>query len=142
MLITYICKDKNNNFYYIINITVVLTHVLAPPAPLGSRLRDIKTIPLHIHFPNEVFHLLRILPILYNAHCALDRNANLHVSTGKGQIHHSSCRLPMPVDNVVSMAQSQQPVGSSVITSTSLPGRHSWRIMSTETALQFGHLSI
>jgi len=64
MLITYICKDKNNNVYYVNNITVVLTHVLAPPTPLGSRLRDLKTIPPHIHFPNEVFHLLWILPIL------------------------------------------------------------------------------
>jgi len=58
MLITYICKDKNNNFYHLNNITVVLTNVLAPWAPLGSWLWDLKTIPLHIHFPNEVFHLL------------------------------------------------------------------------------------
>ena len=59
MVITYICKDKNNNFYYVNNITVVLTHNLAPPAPpLGSRLGDLKMIPLHIHFPNKVFHLL------------------------------------------------------------------------------------
>ncbi len=51
-------KDKNNNLYYVNNITVVLTHVLAPPAPLGSWLGDLKMIPLHIHFPKEVFHLL------------------------------------------------------------------------------------
>ena len=60
----------------------------------------------------------------------------------KGQIHLSSCQLPLPVDDVVSMTQSQQLVGASVITSTSLPGRLSWRIMSAETALQVGHSRI
>ena len=38
-----------------------------------------------------------------------------------------------------SMAQSQQSVGSSVTTSTSLLGRLPWHKMSTETALQLGH---
>ena len=90
----HICIDKNNNFYQVNNITVVLTNVLAPWAPLGSRLWDLKTIPLHIHFPNEVFHLLLILPILYNAHCALDRNADLHVSAGNNN------DLANPLDSV------------------------------------------
>jgi hypothetical protein len=58
MVITYICKDKKNDFYYVNNITVVLTNVLAPWAPLGSQLWDLKRIPLHIHFLNKVFHLL------------------------------------------------------------------------------------
>ena len=73
-----------------------MAYDIAPWAPLGSRLWDLKTIPLHIHFPNEVFHLLLILPILYNAHCALDRNLDLHVSKAKG----NNDDLANPLDSV------------------------------------------
>ena len=58
MVTTYICKDKNSNFYYVNNITVVLANVLAPSAPLGSWMWDLKMIPLHIQFPKEVCHPL------------------------------------------------------------------------------------
>jgi hypothetical protein len=47
-------KNISNYFYYVNTISVVLTHVLSPLAPV----RDLKTILLHIQVPHKVFHLL------------------------------------------------------------------------------------